>query len=420
MATSAAKKKKGLSLEEKIVLVERWITAHPQPYTMKELQQLISKQTPVIYQSVEECVLMLAAENRVQQDKIGVSTLFWKFPLTATQRANPSATSPLSCRNGTGAGPLTYAELHRRLTCGGEGGQASITAEAVKRLCATALPAQLREWLPQLQSDQTDAARCIAHEIARVGLADEEAVQAELARLHRLTTRRASLLAQRRTLSSFQSLPALVRQLTTATAIATEAANRWTDNFFLVEMEVASKSGKSQRDIREALRVPPSLDFISESSEDETSNSAEAEGTKTAVRASEKSGTTTLHAVSAKEVSSAYLAEVPSTASNLQSHTVVATPPASAVHSVTFANAVEKPSPPPPSPGNPVSLVSDTDAIVENSAMEMCKAAANICPESAAAEDTSTEAVEVSVSKPGKGKAPKPAPKKRTARKRAR
>ncbi|KPI86964.1 hypothetical protein ABL78_3955 [Leptomonas seymouri] len=288
MCAAAAKRKKGLSLEEKVVLVECWITAHPQPYTMKELQQLISKQTPVIYQSVEECVQLLVSENRVQQDRVGVSTLFWKFPLTETQKLNHVADKHRGNGAGGGSGgPLTYAELLRRLTCG----DASLSSDSVERLCASVASGELREWHIALQLEHAKVDGLLEGEHRRVGFTEEEPLRAELAQLRDLTMQRARLLAQQKALSSLQSLPELLRRLADATTVATEAANRWTDNYYLAEMEVVVKAGQSKRDVRAALGVPPIVDFLSD---DDGNREQEEEEAAAEIMAGVKSSTSLL------------------------------------------------------------------------------------------------------------------------------
>jgi hypothetical protein len=77
-----ASKRKGLSLEEKIIKVEAFLKSHPEPYTLKELEALIPKATGVIPQSVPECLELLASEQRCRTGKIGVSTYFWRFDST--------------------------------------------------------------------------------------------------------------------------------------------------------------------------------------------------------------------------------------------------------------------------------------------------------------------------------------------------
>ncbi|GET88939.1 hypothetical protein, conserved [Leishmania tarentolae] len=292
-------KKKGLSIDEKVILVEKWMNAHPQPYTLKELQQLISKHTSVIYQSVEECVQILVAEGRIEEERVGVSTLLWRFPPTATQLASRSSQQP--GRNGglgkTSAAssaaslcPISYTELLRRLTASGvdaQRQQQQVLAETMERWCALTPDAQLREWHGMLQIENERIMASLAEERERLGIIDnndsgehnsedasagEAAVLAELACLQQLALQRAQLLAKHSSMSSRQALPELLDQLNRASTIALEAANRWTDNYYLAEEEVVGKVGfgGSRRDVREALQLPPDLSYLSDESDAES------------------------------------------------------------------------------------------------------------------------------------------------------
>ena len=71
-AGAAAKKKKGLSMDEKAARVEAFMLEQNQPFTMKELEQLLPK-IGVPYPVVPECIETLVSENRVRYEKMGVS-----------------------------------------------------------------------------------------------------------------------------------------------------------------------------------------------------------------------------------------------------------------------------------------------------------------------------------------------------------
>ncbi|TPP52231.1 Mnd1 family protein [Leishmania donovani] len=292
-------KRKGLSIDEKAILVERWMAAHPQPYTLKELQQLIPKHTPVIYQSVEECVQLLVAEGRIEEDRVGVSTLLWRFPPTAAQLASRSSRQPgrsggrgSSSANSAAASlcPMSYAELLRRLTASGaeaQRQQQQVSTEMMERWCALTPHVQLREWHDMLQAENERAMASLAQERERLGFLDnsgngeqdsedasasEAAVLAELARLQQLALQRAQLLAEHKSMSSRHALPEVLDHLNRASFIALEAANRWTDNYYLAEEEVVGKAGfgGSRRDVREALQLPLDLSYLSDESDAES------------------------------------------------------------------------------------------------------------------------------------------------------
>ncbi|CAJ1008918.1 putative Mnd1 HTH domain containing protein [Leishmania naiffi] len=300
MSTTAGarkKGKKGLSIDEKAILVERWIAAHPKPYTLKELQQLIPKHTPVIYQSVEECVQLLVAEGRIEEDRVGVSTLLWKFPPTATQLKNKSSQQPgrnrgLGSNSASSAAasgcPTSCTELLRRLTARGAAAQLQkVSAETIERWCMLTPDAQLREWRDVLRAENDRTMASLAEEQERLGFLDrsdnanqdsedasagEAAVLSELAHLQQLAQQKAQLLAAHKNISSRQVLPELLDQLDRASSIALEAANRWTDNYYLAEEEVVAKTsfGGSRRDIRAALQLPQELSYLSDESDAES------------------------------------------------------------------------------------------------------------------------------------------------------
>lgn len=398
MSGAPAKKKKGLSLEEKIVLVERWITAHPQPYTLKELQQLIPKQTPVIYQSVEECVQLLVAENRIQQDRVGVSTLWWKFPLTATQKLQPACAAHRQGTHAERRGPLTYAGLLYRLLSD----KALSSPDAVQQLCASTPSRELREWHAKLRAEHIKADHLIAEEQGRVGCSSEEALQGELARLQSLAAQRARLLATHKTLSSVQRLPELRLRLAQATTVAMAAANRWTDNYYLAEMEVVAKTGQSQRDVRAALQMPPAVDFISE---DDVTDPEEEGGEKMGVGNAEMSSGNGCSTDTSSTAAAQHASE-DQTTSELPAATTATTTKKSleGVPDATLASIATKRAEVDPS-------AEDGDAATGEVALVASRAAGAGDTPPQAPQETTPER---------EGKAHKPPPKKRATRKRAR
>eukprot|EP01060_Flectonema_neradi_P016532 TRINITY_DN23159_c0_g1_i1.p1 TRINITY_DN23159_c0_g1~~TRINITY_DN23159_c0_g1_i1.p1 ORF type:complete len:219 (+),score=58.09 TRINITY_DN23159_c0_g1_i1:320-976(+) len=79
-AKAAGKKKRGLTEEEKLQRSLDFFHEHPEPYTMKDLIRILPKEKGIVFNTVEATVRMLVAEGKVQQDKVGVSTLMWSFP----------------------------------------------------------------------------------------------------------------------------------------------------------------------------------------------------------------------------------------------------------------------------------------------------------------------------------------------------
>ena len=83
-AKNALKKKRGLNEEEKMERALNYFHEQLQPFTMKDLIKLLPKAKGIVFNSVEEAVKMLVAEDKVRQDKVGVSTLLWSFPSDLT------------------------------------------------------------------------------------------------------------------------------------------------------------------------------------------------------------------------------------------------------------------------------------------------------------------------------------------------
>jgi hypothetical protein len=74
-----AKRKAGLSVEEKINRTESFLQESRLPFTLKELESILYKTKGIVPQSVLECLETLVSENRASSEKVGVSVLFWNF-----------------------------------------------------------------------------------------------------------------------------------------------------------------------------------------------------------------------------------------------------------------------------------------------------------------------------------------------------
>lgn len=242
--SKAGGKKKGLSMEEKCDRVSAWFGAHPHPYTLKELLSLLPKSTGVIWQSIEECVQLLVAEERLRQEKVGVHTLFWRFPLTETQ-TQLLASGPCGAPGGScagGAGNARQANTRMGL------------ADRLALLSASQLQRQ--------RESQEAALRAVEERLAarRGDVGEDDVVRGDANRLQSLQQTRMQLVERLQRLAAFN--PQLMVSLAAATRLAYDAANRWTDNVFLLEQRIAARTGQSARELRAALRMPEDLDYI--------------------------------------------------------------------------------------------------------------------------------------------------------------
>ncbi|CBH17521.1 hypothetical protein, conserved [Trypanosoma brucei gambiense DAL972] len=219
-------KKKGLSMEEKVSRIETWFVNNPSPYTLKDLIQILPKATGVIPQSVEECMEILVSENRVRQKKVGVHVLFWRFPQTATQRL---------------AGSM---------------GEKTTTTELAKYLSMS--EDELRTELQTLKKTEKDIRQRIKETQASIG--DDNAVQKDAEQIRSLQGEVKILEEQLNQLALLD--PAFVEKLKTATVVAWESANRWTDNMYLLEQHISRKMGMSARELRAQLQLPLEVEYI--------------------------------------------------------------------------------------------------------------------------------------------------------------
>ena len=209
-------KKKGLSIDEKIIKVEEWFMANPHPYTLKDLMVLIPKAKGVIHQSVEECIELLVSESRVSTEKIGINVFYWRFVPTNTNGGNTA-----------------------------------------KGLAALALPqlVQLKESLDLAVAEKNDL---ISQRRLAMGSSEERSVLSQ--KLSLLQEEKKNLEVKLHDLADQD--PAVAQHLIKQSIVAKDAANRWTDNIFMIEQNVTKMMGMNQRTFRQTFDIPLQLDFI--------------------------------------------------------------------------------------------------------------------------------------------------------------
>lgn len=251
-------KRQGLTLEEKASIIESWFAAHPQPFTVKELTALIPKQTPVLFQCIEECLALLVAENRVCQEKIGISTLYWLFPLTEKQRESQMALAA-SGRNGASNPRSSVVQL---LQGRSDDSDRVSAAAAVEKYLADATLEELKEVNGKQVEEAAQLDSLMRVQMGLIGEEGEAGAEADMQQISAITTRCLQLLEVKKRLSAGADLPRVMQQLQKRTRIALDAANRWTDNYFLIEAAVVAKSWQNSRDLRASLHIPLDLDFI--------------------------------------------------------------------------------------------------------------------------------------------------------------
>lgn len=208
-AAPAAKKKKGLSLEDKRAIMLDILLSSGEVFSLVELEKLGAR-AGVVEKSVKEVVESLVADKAVEVDKIGSGNFYWAFPSAVVLGIRASV--------------------------------AALQAEAAKEEAA-ALAAEARA--ADLAAGQADpAARAAA-------MAELEAARAEHAAI------------DLRLAAYAESDPDALAATLTKARIAKLAADRWTDAVFALKDHLVNKFGKSPAEVDAMMGIPDSFDYVS-------------------------------------------------------------------------------------------------------------------------------------------------------------
>jgi len=75
--------KKKTSADEKLQFIEELLYKKSEPYTLKELEKIVPKETGIRSQVVKDVLQQLVADNRISGDKLGATNFYWLFPSQA-------------------------------------------------------------------------------------------------------------------------------------------------------------------------------------------------------------------------------------------------------------------------------------------------------------------------------------------------
>ena len=217
-------KKKGLSIEEKIIKCEEYFHEHQVPFTLKELMVLIPKAKGVIYQSVEECIELLVSENRVQCEKIGVSTFYWYFEVSSMDKAAAKCDILKHQKSA-----LLHQVTDKTKQCA-----QSWSYLGVEEAFSADINPQTSPSLLSLENQRLQLSQLT----------------------HQISTRRHQIgaLADRD--------PNITQRLSEIRGYARAAVNRWTDNLFLVEDAICKSTSFTRGQLRANFGTPPQIDYI--------------------------------------------------------------------------------------------------------------------------------------------------------------
>eukprot|EP01038_Epipyxis_sp_PR26KG_P011214 gene11214-15047_t len=204
---SGAKKRKGLSVEDKRRVILGIYHDKKEPLNLKEIENLASR-LGVVQQTVKEVNQSLIDDFMVQTDKIGAANFFWSFP---SKSFNDQLQQKARLDSSTNQTAGSIHEMQNEIL------QAKQTRNNQQR----------QSKLTQLQTLKEEEVR-LDKEIEIHKNNDPE----EIAKIHVLQKS------------------------------AMDSANRWTDNIFIVKKYLTKKAGMSGKDAGKLLGMDDSFDYL--------------------------------------------------------------------------------------------------------------------------------------------------------------
>ncbi len=201
----AAKRKKGLSLEEKRQVMLGLFHETGEVFNLKELESRGTK-LGVVTQTIKDVVQALVDDKLVEQDKVGSGNFFYSFPSAALMAV--------------------------RARC--DALEASIARD-------TAACAELEARLKALSADRTGAGAG-----AGAGGGDDRATK--LAKLEELKARSVAL--DKSLALHADNDPAVLAALQAKVAGAKASADRWTDAIWALRSHLVKKFGREPKEVR--------------------------------------------------------------------------------------------------------------------------------------------------------------------------
>ncbi|OON23720.1 Mnd1 family protein [Opisthorchis viverrini] len=178
-------------------------------FQLKELERLCQKEKGINSMSVKDVLMSLVHDGMVDTDKIGTCVYFWAFPNKATQK---------------------HKNTIERL---------KVSIESTKQQAD-----KVQNALQQAGASREDTSE-------RRQILDKLTIQR--ARLEELT----SELAQLRKCD-----PERLEELKSERQCAFDAANRWTDNVFVIQSWLRNKFSLEEAQFRRQFNIPENFDYI--------------------------------------------------------------------------------------------------------------------------------------------------------------
>ncbi|XP_064392149.1 meiotic nuclear division protein 1 homolog [Halichondria panicea] len=202
-------KRRGLSLEEKRTRMMALFFERKDVFQLKELEKLGHKEKGINSMVVKDIVHSLIDDGLVDTDRVGISNYFWSFPSKAVNKR-------------------------------------------MQRL------EDLEKQLSDLETKRSVLTDKIAE--AQVGREESDERTQLLKQLEAGKEEKKQLAAE---LESHRTCdPERIKELRGETAVAKEAANRWTDNVFGVKTWCNKRFGMEEKAINKQFDIPEDLDYV--------------------------------------------------------------------------------------------------------------------------------------------------------------
>ncbi|XP_026495755.2 meiotic nuclear division protein 1 homolog [Vanessa tameamea] len=202
-------KKRGLSADEKKTRMLEIFHQSKDFFQLKELEKIAPKEKGITMQSVKEVIQGLVDDHLVDSEKIGTSIYFWSFP---SKTKNIKKRKLHDTQN-------EFEDVTKRLKKVEE----AITIESVGRE-----PSEERNQLLKLLSEVTK---------------QENELKMELQKYR-------------------DSDPEYIAQLKNEIEDLKTAANRWTENIYILKSYIKNTFQKDNETINQTFNIPPDMDYI--------------------------------------------------------------------------------------------------------------------------------------------------------------
>ncbi|ORX87877.1 meiotic nuclear division protein 1 [Anaeromyces robustus] len=202
-------KRKGITFEEKRKRLCDLFHESKDFYQLKELERQAPKLKGVVSQSVKEVIESLVADNMINCEKIGTSNYYWSFPNTSRIQKEEKI-------------KLLKKEIKEQEKLQKE------LEKKIEKASSERVPSESREQNLEILKGETEKNEKFKKEIKKYEDCD----------------------------------PVIIEKKKKESEKAKEAANRWTDNIFILQSFCNNRFYVTQKDFCKNFNIPEDLDTI--------------------------------------------------------------------------------------------------------------------------------------------------------------